>query len=179
MPLLPQVVDTLCTRGVPFALIGAAAMAAHGVSRSTYDIDLFTVSAACLDIGTWRDLQALGIEVDVRVGDEDDPLLGVVRITHCDETIDVVVGRAAWQRGVVERARPIHALSVELPLVTVDDLILLKLYAGGLQDRWDIEQLLLTGNDTLVLTEVDGRVRELPARSQALWQELRALRAQS
>jgi hypothetical protein len=151
-------------------------MAAHGVSRSTYDTDLLAVSSACLDREMWRALEALGVEVDVRVGDDDDPLLGVVRITRGDETIDVVVGRSQWQRGILERARSIHVFSTDLPLVTIEDLVLLKLYAGGTQDRWDIQQLLANVTD---LPAIDGKVHALPERSQALWSALRAAHLQS
>jgi hypothetical protein len=63
---------------------------------------------------------------------------------------------------------------VDLPLVTAEDLVLLKLYAGGLQDRWDIQQLLASAPDGLALTEIDEQVRELPERSQVLWRDLRA-----
>ncbi|HEX7480937.1 MAG TPA: hypothetical protein VF331_24255 [Polyangiales bacterium] len=59
-------------------------------------------------------------------------------------------------------------------IATAADLILLKLYAGGVQDRWDIQQLLASTPDGLVLTEIDEKVRELPERSQVLWRDLRA-----
>ena len=36
----------LGTEGVPFALVGAAALALRGVSRSTADIDLLAVDGA-------------------------------------------------------------------------------------------------------------------------------------
>ncbi len=64
--------------------------------------------------------------------------------------------------------------AVEVPLVGLADLILMKLYAGGLQDRWDIQQLIADTGDGALLADVDGRVRELPERSQALWRTLRA-----
>lgn len=173
MPLLARVVEVLERSEIPFALIGAAAMAAHGVSRSTYDTDLFSVGKSALDDSLWQALVVDGIDVDVRHGDDDDPLLGVVRFTHGTETIDLVVGRSEWQRVVIARARPTQVFSLNLPIVTIEDLIVLKLYAGGVQDRWDIEQLLASAASSIILADIDARVLSLPERSQALWRTLR------
>jgi hypothetical protein len=46
MKLLDRVVRALLARNVPHALIGAAALAARGIARSTYDIDLLTTAAS-------------------------------------------------------------------------------------------------------------------------------------
>jgi predicted nucleotidyltransferase len=171
--VLARVVQVLQEKQIPFALIGAAAMAAHGVSRSTFDTDLFSVGPSALDDGVWQVLAADGVDVDVRHGDDDDPLLGVVRCTRGDQVIDLVVGRSAWQREVIARATPTQVFSLDLPIVTPEDLILLKLYAGGTQDRWDIQQLLTAASTTLVITDIDARMSWLPERCQELWRQLR------
>jgi hypothetical protein len=171
--LLARVVHVLEAQHIPFALIGAAAMAAHGTSRSTYDTDLFSVGPASLEHAIWQSLIADGIEVDVRHGDDDDPLLGVVRCVQGDQAIDLVVGRSRWQQDVIARARPTFVFSLNLPIVQVEDLILLKVYAGGVQDRWDIQQLITTAGAALTLGDIDARVRALPERCQELWRQLR------
>jgi hypothetical protein len=63
--------------------------------------------------------------------------------------------------------------SLNLPIVTVEDLILLKLYAGGIQDRWDIQQLLTSASATVVVPDIDARMSRLPERCQELWRQLR------
>ena len=173
-PLLARVVGVLEERGIPFALIGAAAMAAHGVSRSTYDTDLFSVGSTALDPAVWSALSADGVDVEIRHGDDDDPLLGVVRCSLDDQAIDLVVGRSRWQQEIIARASPTLVFAITLPIVTMEDLILLKLYAGGIQDRWDIQQLLASADAARVASEVDVRVQSLPERCQALWMQLRA-----
>jgi hypothetical protein len=173
MHLLSDVAETLCRENIPFALIGAAAMAAHGVSRSTYDTDLFAVSSTCLKPQTWIAIEKSGATVDVRQGDDDDPLLGVVRIALGMQVIDVVVGRYAWQRDVISRASSKAFLSVQLPIVSATDLVLLKLYAGGQQDRWDIEQLLASESAAVDLVELEQHVQSLPGHCQKLWMSIR------
>jgi hypothetical protein len=175
-PLVVRVAAALDAYRVPYALIGAAALAAHGVARSTFDLDLLTTAANALEPGLWRDLSAHGsIRLTVRKGDPDDPLLGLVRIeADGQRAVDVVVGRWAWQSAAVARAKPIAVGGVPIPVVGAADLVLLKLYAGGSQDCWDIEPLLADADTPAIVAEVDSRVAALPARAAELWQRLRA-----
>lgn len=50
------------------------------------------------------------------------------------------------------------------------DLVLLKLYAGGPQDAWDIDQLLDV--DTTFAREVEARIPALPEGCAALWRRV-------
>jgi len=170
-PLLARVTAVLDRLGVQYALIGAGALAVHGVARSTFDLDLLTTNPAVLDPAAWTDLSTDGrVHVDVRRGDADDPLAGVVRVeTPGEPEVDVVVGRWGWQAEALERSRPVLVAGLELPVVGAADLILLKLYAGGSQDRWDIEQLL-AGDDRQALTaEVESRLGSLPVETHQAW----------
>ncbi len=177
--LLEQVARRLQAESVPFALIGASAMAAHGVSRSTHDSDLLVVGSRCLAAELWSPLAGAGVTIDIRRGDADDPLLGVVRLTHDPEAVDVVVGRPAWQSAILQRAVPSHALGFAVPIATAADLVLLKLYAGGMQDRWDIEQLLAGASAASIIADVEEQLVELPERSRELWRMLCAARSSS
>src|SRR5438552_7153180 len=97
----------------------------------------------CLEPTSWSALTAASVDVQIRRGAADDPLAGVVRFRAPDETpIDLVVGRSAWQASVLSRAVETEIESVRVLVARAADLILLKLYAGGPQDAWDIEQLL-------------------------------------
>ena len=171
MTLLEHVTRVLRHEDVDFALIGAAALAAHGVSRSTVDIDLLVVDPRVLSL-TFTDAT---VAVDVRRGDADDPLAGVIRFSQTGERdVDVVVGRSRWQQDIIRRARPIDVAGMTIPVVDVTGLILLKLYAGGSQDAWDVEQLLASTDRAAAVTTVDALIHELPHGAQTLWQRLRA-----
>jgi hypothetical protein len=155
---------------VPFAVIGAVAMAVRGVARSTRDLDLLSQELALLAPATWRPLEQDGIAVTVRAGDRDDPLAGVVRLgSGGDTVIDIVVGRERWQAGIIARATPQTVEGVRVPVATAADLILLKLYAGGPQDAWDVEQLLAAGDRDALSAEVEASLAALPADARRLW----------
>lgn len=174
MSLLAAVVALLEEAGIAHALIGAAALAAHGVARATVDLDLLTVGRAALEEPLWEPLRAAGNDVEIRRGDDDDPLLGVVRVSATDvNPVDLVVGRTAWQQDIIARARTVSIEGARARVVDAADLILLKLYAGGPQDCWDVQRLLTASAEEELVATVEQRVAELPAECQQLWHSIR------
>jgi hypothetical protein len=164
MNALERVCATLDTHSIRYALIGAAAMAAHGVARSTFDVDLLTTDRRVLTSAMWADY---GGATDVRPGDVDDPLAGVVRIALADERpVDVVVGKHTWQSRAVERARP---LGDRIATVLARDLVLLKLYAGSPQDILDVRELLRDSPPSLA-AEVSEDVASLSTEMRQHWE---------
>jgi hypothetical protein len=173
LALLDDVVRELSARGVRHALIGAGAMAAHGASRSTFDLDLLVTDRSVLAAAFWARLAGLGDSVDARTGDDEDPLAGVIRIARPgSRSVDVVVGRSAWQAETLQRAEPRPLREVPIPVVTAEDLVLLKLYAGGPQDAWDIEQLLSLLDRPALVTAVERQLPRLPASAAGLWRRI-------
>lgn len=150
-------------------------MAVHGVVRSTRDLDVFTMGRECLGGDFWQPLVRERIDVAVARGDADDPLAGVARLRRGAEfPVDVVVGKHGWQSRITERAREATIEDVAVPVAGVTDLILLKLFAGGPQDAWDITQLLEDADPATVIADVEGSLDDMPAESRALWGRIRA-----
>jgi hypothetical protein len=150
-------------------------MAVHGVTRSTRDLDLFTVLADTLRSETWQKLQRAGVEVRVERGDNEDPLAGVVRLsTPGEHPIDVIVGKSPWQSDILRRSRTGAIEGVDVPVAAPADLILLKLYAGGPQDAWDIGQLLAAPGRAEVVRDVDAGLGALPVECRRLWERIRS-----
>ena len=164
-------VDFLDENSIAFAIIGASALATRGVARSTFDIDLLTVDARVLNEPIWAPIQS-EVTVDIRRGDFDDPLRGVVRILPLQgRSIDVVLGKWKWERAVIERAELVTAGPRPLPVVTASDLVLLKLAAGGPKDAWDIGRLLGVIKPES-LAEVEQRLPDLQPDARALWDRI-------
>lgn len=157
-------------RRIAFAVVGAAALAVHGVSRATRDLDVLVTDPACLAESTWTTLGGRGVTVTIRRGDADDPLAGVVRLTADGEApVDLVVGRAGWQERVLARAVSSAVAGVDSPVATSADLVLLKLYAAGPQDAWDIAQLLDAGDRPALVAAVEAALPDLPDDARRLW----------
>lgn len=170
MTLLDRVTLVLTDAAIPHALIGASALSAAGVARSTFDIDLLVMDRRVLRVEVWESLRGAGMLIDIRIGDADDPLAGVVRIESAQERpIDVIVGRAAWQQRAIERA----TVGVQSPpVVQPVDLVLLKLYAGGTQDLWDVRELLRVSGGALS-EAVERDLAGLPEMMQTAWSQVR------
>jgi hypothetical protein len=172
MTLFDRVVALLRENGIAYALIGAAALAARGIARSTFDIDVLTVDGRVLDPALWDRLLAHHATIEIRRGDADDPLGGVVRLDAAGERpVDIILGRHTWHTRAIERA---EQLPDGPPVVAARDLVLLKLYAGGTQDLWDVRELLqLPGAEQLV-SEVGQDLAHLPAAMAERWSEVRS-----
>lgn len=174
MTLLQDVVDVLRREGTPHALIGAAAMAVHGVSRSTSDVDLLTTETRVLRDELWAPFEVRGVQVRVVRGDPDDPLAGTVRLTDAAQTIDLVVGREPWQRALLEAAATSSIDGVPVPVVSALGLVLLKLHAGGPKDAWDVRSLLDANPDAAALrAQVDAAVARLGSDAVRLWARIK------
>jgi hypothetical protein len=159
LALAEQVATTARRLGFESALIGAAALAVHRYTRGTEDIDL---AVAVDPRRALRELERAlvdgGLSTRLRLPDDDDPLGGVLTVWA---TVDEV-GQPADVVEVVNFFNPGHrrhtpandaiTRAIRLPdsplrCVTLDDLVALKLYAGGLMDHADIVQLLAHNPD--------------------------------
>ncbi len=168
---LEIILRTLDAAGVRYALIGAVALAARGVSRSTLDLDLLTTQRVVLSEDFWTTVRRAGRSVEVRLGDFDDPLAGVVRV-HGDEPIDIVVGKYSWQGAVIERAEPVFVRGLTIPVPRKRDLVLLKLFAGGYRDLDDVRSLLAISEAEELTAEVESLLEGFPREMREAWQRI-------
>ena len=171
MILLSDIVAKLEARGIACAVIGGLALAARGVARATLDADVLVVERQVLDEGFWVEEPA-SILVEIRRGDSDDPLAGVVRCRRAAEVVDIVVGKHAWQKPILARRTMLTIGGRPLPLVEDADLVLLKLFAGGPQDLLDV-RLLIAADPADLPQRVESRLAVLPAEIRRVWDELR------
>lgn len=175
MSALSRTMARLDERRVPCALIGAIAMAAHGAQRATADVDLLAPPEV-LDPALWSGLRGLSLEV--RRGDDDDSLLGVVRIgPRARLPVDVVVPRGGWVRRALGRTVARAVIDgASIPLLDVPDLVLSKVYAGGFQDVRDAVALVqLPGVDRAsCVAHVDAEIAHCPGFVRRTWPGVRA-----
>jgi hypothetical protein len=157
--LAERVADVARELGFESALIGAGALAVHRYTRGTEDIDL----AVFVDPGPHltdlaQRLRDSGLRATLRLPDDEDPLGGVISVHPAredqdlqDDLVEVVNFRNPANPvrnpgpGALARARPLPDST--LRCVTVEDLVALKLYAGGLADHADIVELLARNPD--------------------------------
>jgi predicted nucleotidyltransferase len=153
--VLERVVGVFERTGIAHALIGALAVAAWGAPRATEDIDLLADAApsARLDAA----LGEAGFVPEWRRGDADDPVPLLLRLAGAagGPDVDVLCVTRAWEREVLGRAVRVRIPGgAAVPVVTAEDLIVLKLLAGGPGDLADVAELLV---QTGPLPDLDAR----------------------
>ena len=127
--------------GIRWVLIGAhAANRYRAATRLTHDIDLLLADSGgatrlrtALEVDGWQVRQADSVGELLRIRH---PTLGVA---------DVLIAGTDYQQEAIRRARRelIDDLT-NVPVLTIEDVILHKLIAGRFQDMADVEAILVT-----------------------------------
>jgi len=128
-----------------YSLVGALAVSAHARPRATKDID-FLVSA---DKGFFfkqfpEILKRKGYTLKVFRGGLDDPINGLIRIYDKEdntELVDIIPVFWNWQDEIVKGSEKVNLFGTSIPVARIEDLIVMKIKAGGPQDILDVEEL--------------------------------------
>ena len=131
-------------------LFGAQAALFHGSSRLTADVDV-TVDAQDFALSTLAEgLRLAGF--DARTEDHE-----IVRRTRVlplvhrgsGLPVDVVLAGPGLEERFLDRARPIEAAGVRVPVMSAEDLIAVKILAGRAKDLDDVRAVLLAQRGSL------------------------------
>lgn len=130
--------------GVEHALIGGWAVLAWGRVRATRDMDWLALVPASRRKEVIAALAPLG-SVEWRAPGEDDPVAGVIRVVPAAEeatVVDIIIASGAADRTALARREDVRLGAESLPTVRVEDIIAMKLQAGGPVDIDDASSLL-------------------------------------
>lgn len=161
--LLLDVLDVLTEMDVPCALVGALAVSYYGIPRSTSDAD----AAIWLD-GTGKSRQdvaaairARGFFTELRQGEIDDPILGVILVKDIYQNrADLLLGIRGMDPDTPHRCVSSSLLDSSVRIVGIEDLIAMKVSAGGPQDLKDVRGILRVSGtliDRQLLRSITGR----------------------
>jgi hypothetical protein len=148
---LADAVEFLETRRIPFAVIGGIAATVRGEFRATADLDF-----------------VLGIGIDDAVelaenltGSYFEPLFSgvsevverafILPLRHKPTglTVDLALGLSDFEKKAIARAERVQFGSCIAPVVTSEDLIIMKLFAGRPRDIEDVEGILALRHDEI------------------------------
>jgi len=150
--LLFEVVRALNARGIQYAVIGAVAVSVHGVVRASVDADAL-VSVALSELRVLaNELTAQGLTTELRQGDDFDPIPAMLIVTdRYENRVDLLMGLRGLDVDVYQRA-----IDVQLPeyahalrIAGKEDVIAMKLFAGGPVDLLDAKRLLAVAGSAL------------------------------
>lgn len=138
--------DRLAVLDIQHAFIGGWAAVAWGVVRATRDIDLIADIPATARGGVTRNLEEAGYAPEWRgAGDLSDPIPLLLRLTPKsagEPGVDIVVAMRGADRAALRRAVDIDLGSWRAPVLRPEDLVAMKLAAGGAIDIEDARGIL-------------------------------------
>ena len=134
-PTLADAAQVLETRGIRFALIGGLAVSLRGQPRMTVDVDLVILA----DVDQALRLAQLFPGVEEVVARS---FILPLRHRATGIRVDVAIGMSGFERQAVSRATKVTIGDVRVPVVAVEDLLVMKALAGRPQDDQDIRGLV-------------------------------------
>jgi hypothetical protein len=134
----------LLDAGAGFLVVGAHAMAVHGVPRATGDLDIWVDPAPANSERVWRALLDFGAPVrEMGVAREDLETPGVVvQIGQPPRRIDLLTRVSGLSFAEAWPSRAIHSIEgLEVPFIGRDDLVRNKRASGRPKDLVDLDVL--------------------------------------
>ena len=143
--VLTDVVRSLTGQGADYALAGGLAYGALVEPRATTDVDLLIL----IDKPTPKKIAALFSSTFESLVPHPSPMefkglsiwrtVGIWRGSEI--IVDLLLAQSDFLRTALRRKRTVDFRGVPLPIVTLEDLVILKVMAGRLQDLADLERI--------------------------------------
>ncbi len=148
--LMLDVAAVLSAENIAYAVIGAMAAAVHGSVRASLDADAIVhlrVSEAKAIASKFVDA---GFEAELRIGDADDPIAALLAINdEFGNRVDLLMGLRGMDPAAFARAQDVDFAGATLRIVSREDFIAMKVFAGGPQDIADAEMALALDHKSL------------------------------
>lgn len=150
-PTLADAVGMLERRSIRSAVIGGLAVSLRGLPRMTVDVDLVIQADVEDGLRLARDLPSTpfmplfdGVEEVVASA-----FILPIRHRLTGVRVDLAIGMSGFEREAVSRATPVAVGAASIPVVCVEDLLVMKALAGRPQDEADIQGLVDVQRDAI------------------------------
>jgi hypothetical protein len=152
--LLLDVADILIELGVGHAMVGAFAVSYYGIPRYTDDADLVVwlkdTRTNARDVV--NRLVVTGYRAKLKRGDNDDPIERAIIVEDEHKNrIDLLMGIRGMDPEAVRRCVSASLLDASVQILAAEDLIAMKVFAGGFQDLEDVRGILQVSGEGLNL----------------------------
>lgn len=132
----------LAKAGIPHAISGAVAMAAHGYVRATKDVDILVVTSSLRLPDVFAAIRQHGFEGEDRRLITDLRQRFVACLHSGPVTVEVLVPVLPYHRTILDRAVRISVGGHDVPFVSIEDLIVLKMLWYRTKDIPDVHALV-------------------------------------
>lgn len=148
--LLLDVAAILTEEKIDYAVIGAMAASVYGSIRATLDADAL-ISVSIPKLGNLeKALKRAGFHTELRRGDPDDPIPALFVITdQYENRVDLLAGLRNLDPEAFSRSLTIPFLKTTIRVVSREDFIAMKCFAGGPQDIIDAREVIKVADKPL------------------------------
>lgn len=155
-------VAVLRAQDIGYALVGAMAGSVHGVVRASLDADALLSLPLSALASLERTFKAAGFQTVLRRGDVEDPISSLLELRdQFGNRVDLLVGLRGLEDAAFARVIEVAFEGETLRVVSREDFIAMKVFAGGPQDMADaanaLEVAAGSALDLALLRRVAGR----------------------
>jgi predicted nucleotidyltransferase len=149
--LLLDVIDVLDKRHIHYAIVGAFAASFYGLVRASLDADaVISIHTSKEAADLCQDLKAQGLSIEHRKGDPDDPIAGVINIQDCfHNRVDLLIGIHGMTQEVFHRVEQAQFMGSTIKIVSLEDFIAMKIFAGSPRDIQDVIGVMEVSGDKI------------------------------
>lgn len=136
--LFLDVAEILARENIDYLIIGAFALSIHGLVRASSDVDALLHITYSRLVKISKIFAAQGLDVTLRRGDDDDPILSMLVL--CDSygnRVELLGGIRGLDAMSFSRAVEVQFHGVPLRIAGREDFIAMKCLAGSAQDLAD------------------------------------------
>lgn len=139
-----RVLRAMNSSGLPFSVIGAAALAVRGLPRMTRDLDLTVLLDDGID--ALETLRAAGLRAETPIGSPSDlePMVVFVDPSTGVE-VDLLLAAGDPEATVIDAAEHGELFGVEAPVASLEQLLLLYLYSNQPKHLGDFAAIVQSG----------------------------------
>jgi predicted nucleotidyltransferase len=142
---LLDIADLLNELRIPYVVVGALAVSFYGIPRATNDADtlIWLRESDLTEKDLTNRLLRDEYRVERRIAELDDPVAGVVVVEEKHQNrVDLLLGIRGMDPGALARATAGEFLNSSLQFIGLEDLIAMKVFAGGVRDIEDVKGIL-------------------------------------
>lgn len=136
--LLLDVVELLVSEKIEYAVVGAMAASVYGVMRASFDADAVLLLTVQQAPDLERKLAKSGFQCQLNRGDFSDPIPALLSLTDVFRNrVDLLIGLRGLESAAFARVVSVPFQGSSLCVISREDFIAMKAFAGGPQDLAD------------------------------------------
>lgn len=153
MEVVSKIVTTCDELGIDMVISGGIAVSMMGRPRATYDVDGVIMAEEKKLKELLGKLALEGFKYDRKKplkAIRGMPFVSLVYSKH-NTFVDLFVARSPFQKQALKRRKIIKLEGISIPLISAEDLILMKLFSGRSRDLEDVRDILIENKNKIDL----------------------------